>query len=327
VIVALPFLALLCALVLTGAAFHTARTRVVTQVQIARRLEGKPQPARGEGVERQSLLQDKTYSDIPQLNRLLGRSSLTRTLDTMVMQAGFHIRPGEMILWMVLLGMFAAGVALVWKHSLLGGVGSFVVFGPGGGLWWLRRRRNGRRQAIVEQLPDALEMIRGALQAGYSLPQALESVCDEAADPIRSEMRQVIEELRLGHTMRAAFQGLYNRTGVSDLRFFILAVLLNREIGGNLSEIIDVVAATIRERFKLKAQVRALTSQGRFSALVLCMLTPTLLAALTAMNPEYLDPLYHTRTGNFALVYTAASTMFGYLLMRRIVNIKLIRTD
>jgi tight adherence protein B len=104
-------------------------------------------------------------------------------------------------------------------------------------------------------------------------------------------------------------------------------VLLNREIGGNLSEIIDVVATTVRERFKLKAQVRALTSQGRFSALILSLLTPTLLAALTALNPEYLEPLYHTRNGNFALIYAACSTVFGYMLMRKIVDIKLVRTD
>src|SRR5262249_20302085 len=204
---------------------------------------------------------------------------------------------------------------------------AFVVLGPGGGIWWLRRRRSSRRHKILMQLPDTLEMIRGALQAGYSLPQALETVCEEAPDPMRGEIKQVSDELRLGHNMRDAFGGLYERTGVSDLRFFIIAVLLNRDIGGNLSQIIDVVAATVRERFKLKAQVRALTSQGRFSALILCMLTPTLLGALTALNPEYLDPLYHTRTGNLALAYAAASTSFGYYLMRKIVNIKLVETD
>ena len=325
--IVLPLIVFGSLLLLTAIAFQSARSRSASRLQLARRLEGKPHAAHDGGDTPQSLLQDKTFSDIPRLNRLLGRLSLTGQLDTMVMQAGFHVRAGEMMLWMVLLGMFAALMALLLRGGLAVVFVTFVAFGPGGGLWWLRRRRSARRHAIVSLLPDTLEMIRGALQAGYSLPQALESVCEEAPDPIRSEIRQVTDELRLGHPMRAAFQGLYERTGVADLRFFIIAVLLNREIGGNLSEIIDVVANTIRERFKLKAQVRALTSQGRFSALILCLLTPSLLAALTALNPEYLDPLYHTPTGNYALAYAAASTVFGYLLMRRIVDIKLVRTD
>ncbi len=325
--VLLPLLAFFSLLLLTGTAYQVSRSRAATREMVARRLEGTAQVASTDSGAGQSLLHEKTYSDIPQLNRLLGRSTMSRNLDRMVIQAGFRVRAGEMLLWMTLLGMGSALVALLVKGSVLVALVVFVALGPGGGLWWLKRRRNARRHLIVSQLPDTLEMIRGALQAGYSLPQALESVHEEASDPIRSEIRQVTDELRLGHTMRASFQGLYDRTGVSDLRFFIIAVLLNREIGGNLSAIIDVVALTVRERFKLKAQVRALTSQGRFSALILCLLSPALLAALTFLNPEYLEPLYHTSTGNMALLYAASSTAFGYYLMRRIVDIKLVRTD
>lgn len=326
-IIVLPLLVFLSLLLPTVMAYQSARHRSAARLLLAQRLE-RPQPApRGDGGSPPSLLQEKAYSDIPRLNRLLGRLSLTEPLNRLVAQAGFHIRAGEAMLWMVFLGMTSSLLVLVWKGSLLGTVATFVVCGPGGGVWWLRHRRNARRLAILAQLPDTVDMIRGALQAGYSFPQALESVCDEALDPMRAEIRQVTEELRLGRPMRAAFEGLYERTGVSDLRFLIVGVLLNRDTGSSLSEILDVVANTVRERFKLKAQVRALTAQGRFSALVLFLLAPALFLALSWLNPGYLEPLYHTRPGKFALGYGAASAAFGYFLMRRIVDIKLVRSD
>ncbi len=320
----LPVLTFISLLLITFAAFEVSRARSGAKARLARRLESLGQPPRQEA---QSLLQDKTYSDIPQLNRLLSRTKVTGDFDRLVMQAGFHVRVGEMLLWMMLIGMATALVVYLWEGSGLVAAGTFVACGPVATLGWLRGRRSARRQAITRQLPDALEMIRGALRAGYSLPQALEAVCEEGPDPIRTEIRQVTEELRLGHPLRAAFQGLFERTGIEDLRYFVIAVLINREIGGNLSDIIDVVANTIRERFKLQAQIRALTSQGRFSALVLSALTPLLLLALTLLNPEYLRPMYYTPVGRMALVYAAASTSFGYYLMRKIASIKLIRLD
>jgi len=324
---ALPVLTFVSLLLITFTVYLVVRGRAGRQQQLAKRLQSLGQPQAAQVDPTQSILQDKTYSQIPQLNRLLAQTRYAGTLHRLVMQAGFKVRAGEMLLWLALLGAAAGSVAFAVKGSLVIAIAVGIAVGPGFGLSWLRRRRRTRRQALTRQLPDALEMMRGALQAGYSLPQALETVSEEAPDPIRSELRQVTEELRLGHPLRSAFQGLYDRTGLEDLRYFVIAVLVNREIGGNLSDIITVVSATIRERFKLAAQVRALTSQGRFSALILSALTPILLGALTILNPEYLAPMYHTRMGQGALLYAACSTAFGYWIMRKIVNIKLIRVD
>ena len=320
----LPLLTFVALLFVTLTAFQITRTRSGAQARLAKRLESLGQPEREEA---QSILQEKTYSDIPQLNTLLSKAKLTGYFDSLVMQAGFRLRAGAMLLWMLLIGMAGALLVFLWKGNAGMAAGAFVGCGPVAMLGFLRNRRRARRGALIRQLPDSLEMIRGALQAGYSLPQALEAVCEEVPDPIRGELKQVTEELRLGHPLRAAFQGLFDRTGIEDLRYFVVAVLINREIGGNLSEIIDVVASTIRERFKLAAQIRALTSQGRFSALVLSALSPILLVALTILNPDYLQPMYTTPTGRMALGYAAVSTMFGYWLMRKIVNIKIVRID
>lgn len=320
----LPILTFLCLLLLTFTIFQIARAHAATKAQLAKRLESLGQPGMQEA---QSILQEKTYSDIPQLNRMLAGTEFAGAFDKLVLQAGIRMRSGEMLLWMGLLGTVFALGTLLWKGNALYAAAAFVGCGPGLGFAWLRARRKGRRGALMRQLPDTLEMIRSALQAGYSLPQALEAICEEIPDPMRTEMRQLTEELRLGNALRGAFQGLYERTGIEDLRMFTVAVLINRDVGGNLSEIIETVNTTIRERFKLKAQIRSLTAQGRFSALILSLLAPTLLLALTLINPQYLHPLYYTPVGRMALGYAAASTLFGYWVMTRIVNIKVVRTD
>jgi tight adherence protein B len=321
----LPFMALVSGLLLTFFLYHVMRRRAGLTQHIGKRLESLGQPAPELVLE--LLGEEKTYSDIPLLNRLIASVQYAGSLHSLVRQAGLRMRPGKVVLWTILLGMVAALIVFLRTGSLLMAGGACVGCGPVAGVWWLRRRRRQRRQTLLRQLPDTLEMLRGALQAGYSLPQALEAVCEEVPDPIRTEFRTVTEELRLGHAMRAAFQGLYDRSGLDDLRFFALAIMINRDVGGNLSEVIDAVSTTIRERFKLKAQISALTAQGRFSALILCALTPTLLGALSMLNPDYLQPLYHSAAGQTALVYAGVSTLVGYLTMRRIVNLKIVRLD
>jgi tight adherence protein B len=242
--------------------------------------------------------------------------------------AGVKLRAGEAVLWMGLLGMVSAAVVFMLKDgSLLWSAAAFVLGGPVLVFKWLKGKRKKRRGTIMKQLVDALEMIRSSLQAGHSLPQSLEAVAEEMPDPLAAEFKHVNEELRLGHPVRDALNGIYNRTGLDDLRFFIVAITLNREIGGNLSEIIGVVAATLRERFKLKAQVQSLTAQGRMSAMVLTALAPFLFVAVNFLNPEYMEPMFNTAAGRFMTGYCVGSVLFGYWLMRRIVDIKVIRTD
>ena len=275
-----------------------------------------------------SLLQEDSVSSIEVLNTLLKQLRQTDDLKRLLIHAGVKLRPGEAILWMGLMGMIAAALAFVLKDgNIFWCIGAFVMGGPILVLKWLKGKRKKRRGAIMKQLVDALEMIRSSLQAGHSLPQSMEAVAEEMSDPLAAEFRQVNEELRLGHPIRDALNGIHARTGLDDLRFFIVAITLNREIGGNLSDIIGIVASTLRERFKLKAQVQSLTAQGRMSAMVLTALAPFLFIAVNFLNPEYMEPMFNTPAGRFMSGYCVVSVLFGYWLMRRVVDIKVIRTD
>ena len=312
-------------LIALGAFLHT-REQALDQARLSERL----QAVAGESVRHDAandLLQERTYSAIPQLNALLRGRRFTRWFGDLVGHAGIQRPTGEMVLWMGLAGGIAAWVAFVALRCgfllavVAGGAGPLVV------LAWLRRRRTQRRELLVRQLPDALDMIRSALQAGHGLQHAVELVAQEGPDPLAGEFRRLIEQLRLGEPVKRALEGLYGRTGVPDLRFFSISVLLNREVGGNLTDIIDVVAETIRERFKLKAQVRALTAQGRLSALVLTALAPLLLVVLSVLSAEYVAPLYQTGVGNLLLAYAATSVAIGYACMRRLTAVRVLETD
>lgn len=322
----LPLFAAASVLLFVLAFFVHARGRAREKAQLARRLSslGRDTPIEGDALD---LWQEKRHSDIRTLHELLNRVSVTEDLEKLIRHAGMKLRVGDVVLRMALVGTVAAFVVFIVRDSVWSAIGAFAFVGPFLGFTYMKRARDKRRAAIMTQMPDTLEMIRSSLQAGHSFTQALEVVAEEAPDPLAAEFRQVLDELRLGHNMKTALQGVYDRTGIQDLRFFMVAVMLNREIGGNLSEIIDVVSGTLRERFKLKGQVRALTAQGRFSALILTGLSPALMLALSILNPDYLSPLFTTKLGHMMLVYCVASTAFGYYLMRRIVDIKVIRTD
>ncbi len=277
-------------------------------------------------VETRSLLQEESHSDLAWLHGLLGRVRATADLEQLVRQAGLKARVGLVVLWMVLLGsVFGAGAIMLGRSPLVAGgvfaLGPFVI------VKWLRRRRRSRKETIMRQVPDVMEMMRSSLQAGHSLNQAFEVISQEAPELIATQFRQVLEELRLGNSMKAALFGVLDRTGVEDLRFFVVAVLLNREIGGNLSDILGSVSQTLRERFKLKAQVKAMTSQGRFTAKLLSCLPPAVLCALTAISPRFTDPLFTKPPGQIALGIAVTLIVVGYIVMNKMVNIKAVRVD
>ena len=313
-------------LVLTLALSWSQHQQSAADQRLAKRLQSLSYEA--DRVDVASLLQEDAVSSIEILNTVLKQMRQTDDLQRLLTHAGVKLRPGEAILWMGLSGMIAAAVVFVLKDgNLLWCVAAFLLGGPGLVFKWLKGKRKKRRGTIMKQLVDALEMLRSSLQAGHSLPQSMEAVAEEMPDPLAAEFRQVNEELRLGHPMRDALNGIHARTGLDDLRFFIVAITLNREIGGNLSDIIGVVASTLRERFKLKAQVQSLTAQGRMSAMVLTGLSPFLFFAVNFLNPEYMEPMFNTAAGRFMTGYCIGSVLFGYWLMRRIVDIKVIRTD
>ena len=189
-------------------------------------------------------------------------------------------------------------------------------------LLWLLFRRKRRLKKFAAQLSDALELIARALRAGHSLAAGFHLVSQEASDPIAKEFGQVFEEQNLGIPFEEALENLTERVPNLDLKFFATAIILQRQTGGDLAEILDKIGRLIRERFQIWGQVQALTGEGRLSGIVLLALPPVLFVTVYRMNPEYLMLLFTDDLGKKMLIGGVISQIVGALVIRKIVNIR-----
>jgi tight adherence protein B len=186
----------------------------------------------------------------------------------------------------------------------------------------VQRIRAKRLRAFAEQLPDALDLMRSALQAGHGIQAAYAVVAESLPDPVATEFRQVVEEMRLGRSMREALYNLAERMGDVNIPILIVGVLVSQEVGGNLAEVIENVTHTIRERAKLQRQVQALTAQGRLSGTVLTCLPFIVGVLMYLVNPVYYEPMTTSRTGFYMILYAFGSLVYGHFVIRRLVRIE-----
>ncbi len=189
-------------------------------------------------------------------------------------------------------------------------------------LLWLVMRRRRRLRKFAKQLPDALELIARALRAGHSLAAGFNLVADEMSAPIGVEFQRCYEEQNLGIPLDDALRSLTDRVPNLDLKFFATAVILQRQTGGDLAEILDKIGELVRERFRIWGQVQALTGEGRLSGIVLLALPPVLFATVWYLNPEYVMVLFTDPMGKKMLAGGVVMQILGALVIRKIVNIK-----
>ncbi|MEM9659193.1 MAG: type II secretion system F family protein [Planctomycetota bacterium] len=187
---------------------------------------------------------------------------------------------------------------------------------------WLMMRRKRRLKKFAAQLPEALELVARALRAGHSLAAGFRLVASEGSDPIAAEFGRVFEEQNLGIPFEEALDSLTERVPNLDLKFFATAVILQRQTGGDLAEILDKIGSLIRERFKIWGQVQALTGEGRLSGIVLLALPPMLFVAVYRMNPDYMMVLFTDDLGKKMLIGGVIMQLLGALVIRKIVNIR-----
>jgi tight adherence protein B len=234
--------------------------------------------------------------------------------------ADVPVRPAEVILFNVACAATLPIVVFLVTHSALKAGMAFVVagFGP---LMALKVVVKRRRKKFNAQLPDALTTLSGSLRAGRSLGQAMEVISRELQDPMGRELRKVVAEVRLGRPLHETLEDAADRVGSPDFRWAVLAMQIQAEVGGNLAELLDQVAATMRERARMKGEVKALTAEGRASALMLVIMVPALGLAMTVMNSEYMKPMYTTTTGHILLGVSAVMIIGGYLWMNSMVKI------
>lgn len=189
-------------------------------------------------------------------------------------------------------------------------------------LAWLLLRRRRRFRQFAKQLPDALELVSRALRAGHSLASGFNLIAGEMRDPIAKEFNRVFEESNLGVPMEEALENLTDRIPNLDLRFFATAVVLQRQTGGDLAEILDKIGYLIRERFKIWGQVQALTGEGRLSGIVLLALPPVLFLAVYRLNPDYVMPLFTDPMGRKMLTGAIVLQLIGAIVIKKIISIK-----
>jgi tight adherence protein B len=224
--------------------------------------------------------------------------------------------------------MISTGLA-VGSGLLLAFVGLNVALAPLVGLLfgslpfcWLLFRRKRRLKKFAAQLPEALELIARALRAGHSLAAGFHLVSQESSDPIASEFCRVFEEQNLGIPFEEALLNLSERVPNLDLKFFVTAITLQRQTGGDLAEILDKIGRLVRERFAIWGQVQALTGEGRLSGIVLLALPPLLFVTVYRMNPDYLSLLFTDELGKKMLIGGIVMQLVGALVIRNIVNIR-----
>jgi tight adherence protein B len=239
--------------------------------------------------------------------------------------------PGEQAAWspgrFAALTLVAALAGMLIGYQFRGLLGLFtLVLGAGAGavLPWMYhvKRRKKRLAAMEEQFPEALDCLSRSIRAGNAFSVAIELLCAETQEPLKTEIQKMTREMALGARLEDALNGLIARVPLVEVRFFVSAVLLQRETGGNLSEVIGKLAHSLRDRFKLRGQVKASSGQGRLTAAVLTVLPLATLLLLRIASPIYLQGLTDDPMGRTLLGAAAVSQIVGYIFMRRIINIE-----
>ncbi len=277
--------------------------------------------------ERLALLRDEMLSRIPAFDILLRRSERISQLQTLLEQAGLTMRAGNILMFSVI----SAGMVAIAAYAVSGPLPHnetvpFVCAAAGLGLIlpysYAARRRTLRFQKFEEQFPEAIDTLGRAVRAGHAFTMALEIVCNEFSEPVATEFRKLYEEQKYGMPVRDALVNLTERVPLVDVKFFATAVMLQRETGGNLAEILDNLSYMIRERFKILRQVRVFTAQGRLTMMLLMGLPPVIVVTMLIVNPGFIRPLFNDPIGHILIAAGITLQTIGYFVIRKIIQIQ-----
>jgi tight adherence protein B len=264
---------------------------------------------------------DELLSTIPWLNRWLQRIDLFPRLRLMLYQADLNWTVGGLVLMSVFCWMVAANLVF-WRTGetifsiLMGGIAGIAP------LFYVQQKRNARFNRFEERLPDALDMMVSALRAGHSLISAMGTVSKEAGEPVAREFKKCFDEQNFGAELRTAMMDLVTRVPIDDVRIVVTAILIQKESGGNLAEVLEKAAHIIRDRFRLKRQIRVHTAQGRMTGWILSILPVVLGLLLYMVNPDHLSLLWKRPIGVKMLYAATAMTIIGALIIRKIIRIR-----
>lgn len=319
----IPFFVFAFCLFLTFAGYLLAtRGSEKKQARLKQRLsDALLHSAHDDDIEVQ-LARQELMSEIPLLDRLLVRVQVATKIKRLLDQADLHITVTRLFMFSLMAAMLAGLAASMLTISLLLIViaGALAAAAPFVHVVWTRRKRLNK---FLEDLPDALELMSRGLSAGHGFAEALHMVSSEMPDPIAMEFRKTYEEQNLGLSLKLALDNLAARVPLLDLKLCITAILIQRETGGNLAEVLEKVAHTIRERFRIMEDLRTLTTSSRMSAWILCGLPIFVALAVTVMNPEYMSVMWNDPRGHKLMAVAIGLQITGMLVIRKILNIKI----
>jgi tight adherence protein B len=269
-----------------------------------------------------ALLRDELLSEIPAFDNLLRRSERVSALQKLLSQAEIKTRAGNFLLLCLGSGIVLAFLILVlvkrdpifaWVGLL---IGFFLPYS------YASYKRTKRFDAFEEHFPEAIDTLARAVRAGHAFTTALEMIADEVTEPVAGEFRKLFEEQKFGLPVREALANLVDRVPLVDVKFFVTAVMLQRETGGNLAEILDNLSYVIRERFKILRQVRVYTAQGRLTMMLLMAMPPLIVLLMLSMNPTFIQPLFTDPIGHVLIVAAIVLQTIGYFVIRKIIRIQ-----
>jgi tight adherence protein B len=269
----------------------------------------------------ESLLKAEGLAGQPWLRRALKRMRRLGQVQSLLLEADVNMPLGVFLLIWIISG--ALGLSLAFFHR--GPLGGLVGLAVGLMVPYriLQMKKKHRIKQFEKQLPEALDLLARGLKAGHAFATGLQMVGEEMPNPIGLEFFKTFKEYNHGMDMNTALLNLCRRVDLKELRFFTTAVMIQRETGGNLTEILEKIAGLIRERFKLRNQIKGLTAEGRLSGWILTLMPPVLFVVMLKLNPDYTMMLVNHKTGRMMAMSALTLQFLGYLSIRKIVNIKI----
>jgi len=290
--------------------------RRLAAAEVLRRRMGDSAPI----AMQMNILRDDRRSSVRIIDALLDSMKVAEALESELLRSGVKWTVGEFVLGsavsasvFMLVGQ-QFGLLIAWIGAAVGIVLPFLV---------LRHLQTRRKRKFEEQLPDAIDMIVNAMRAGFSFQAALKFVGEEVPTPLGEEFTRVYDEQRLGADTRVALLAMQDRVGTLDAKMFVTSLLIQRETGGNLSEVLSGLATLVRDRSALRGQVDTLTAEPKFAGRVLALLPVVGFFALLYLNRPMMLPMLTTTTGRYILIYAAGSIAVGYFVLMKIADIEL----
>jgi tight adherence protein B len=307
--------------VMGGYALVTWMPGALTRKRIDDRISEVARPVLQEDTIHTPALRRQVDGAMPGIDRLFEQTGPGNWFATLIEQAGVRMGVSTLILISLasaaVLGLAVAVLARASWGLLPGAIAGIVA--P---TLLLMRKRTSRLRKFEEMFPEALDLLSRAIRAGHAFTTAVGMVADEASDPIGPEFRKTFDEQNFGMPLKDALLNLSVRVPLMDVHFFVTAVLIQRETGGNLSEILDNLSSVVRERFKILRQVRVYTAHGRLTGYVLMALPAALAIALSFINPDHINVLFNEKMGRMLLLASIIMQTIGYFWIRKVVKIE-----